>query len=138
MPIRNLVAAVLLSGTAFAVAAANAAPVRKTVAAEYVATDTRKVADQLADVAKRCWIGKDPAFEAVRFDRVEQGSEATTFRLIFTDRQKAPATSQRHLRILTAKSGSLVMIVLEQENIDVTALVTRHARAVIKGRLSSC
>ena len=134
----HLLAGLMLAGTTFAAPAAKAAPVRQTIAAEYVATDTRQLAGQLADVARLCWVGKDPAFEGVRFDRVEQGAEPTTFRLIFTDQRKAPIAGQRYLRILTGKSGSLVMIVLEQENIDVSAAVTRHAGSVIKRRFSSC
>lgn len=138
MPSRRLTAGFMLAGAAFAASMANAAPVRQTIAAEYVAIDTRQVAEQLAEVARRCWVGKEPAFRGVAFDGVEQGAEPTTFRLVFSDRGKISAGSKRHLRILTGKSGSLVMIVLEQENIDVSAAVTRHANAVIKRRFSSC
>ncbi|MCO5091444.1 hypothetical protein [Bosea sp. (in: a-proteobacteria)] len=131
-------AGLLLAGTALAASAAQAAPVRQTIAAEYVATDIRQLAGQLADVARLCWVGKDPAFDGIRFDRVEQGAEPTTFRLVFTDQRKAAVAGKRHLRILTGKSGSLVMVVLEQENIDVSAAVTRHAGALIKRRFSPC
>ncbi|TDR85447.1 hypothetical protein [Enterovirga rhinocerotis] len=131
---------ILSLAAAFCIAATtvSGAPERRTAAAEYVTIDTRQLATMVADTARRCWINREPAFAGFVVDRVEQGAEATTFRVLFREKGRAKSQPARHLKILTGKSGSLVMIAVEQEGVDVLGPVRRDAAALIRGRAPAC
>jgi hypothetical protein len=131
--------AALVIGAATCAATTDAwcAPERRTAAAEYSAVDPRQLATALSDAARRCWIDREPSFAGLAFDRVEQGAEATTFRVLFREKGKARQPT-RQLKILTGKSGSLVMIVVEQEGVDVLAPVRREGAAILRGRAPAC
>ena len=125
-----------LAAASFAAAAAWAAPERRVVASEYVATDPGELARLVGETAKRCW-AREPAFGGFLFDKVEQGAEPTTFRVLFREKGRKPIPG-RHLKLLTGKSGSLVMLVVEQEGVDVLDPVRRDGAALIRGRAPAC
>lgn len=127
-----LVASLLIAGPALA------DPVRKMIAMEYVSIEPRALADQISDVARRCWIAKDPAFTGFKFDGVEQGAEATTFRIKFADKPKAKGESPRYFRVLVGKAGSGLAVIAEQESVDLRPSIEDHINLLMKGRAVSC
>ena len=129
---------VIVAGAATLVVAggALAAPERRVAASEYVPIDTRQLADLVGQTAKRCW-GREPAFSGLVFDKVEQGAEAATFRVLFKEPSRK-AVAGRSLKILTGKSGSLVLLVVEQEGVDVLDSVRRDARVLMRGQAPAC
>ncbi|WP_457091587.1 hypothetical protein [Microvirga sp. P5_D2] len=131
------IAAALAGGLLFA-GPALTAPVRKMIAMEYVSIEPRALADQVADVARRCWIAKDPAFAGFKFDGIEQGAEATTFRVKFADKPKAKDAAPRYFRVLIGKAGSGLAVIAEQESIDLRPSIEDHINVLMKGRAVSC
>jgi hypothetical protein len=127
-----------VAGSLLAASSALAAPVRKVIAMEYVSTEPRVLADQIADVARRCWVAKDPAFAGFKFDGVEQGAEATTFRIKFADKPKAKDAAPRYFRVLIGKAGSGLAVIAEQESVDLRPSIEDHINVLMKGRAVSC
>lgn len=119
-----------------AATAATSAAERRVVASEYVTIDTRQLANAIAATARKCW-AREAAFGGFVFDRVEQGAEATTFRVLFREKGRK-AVPGRSLRILTGKSGSLVLVAVEQEGVDVLAPLRRDAPVLIRGQATAC
>jgi hypothetical protein len=117
---------------------AAAAPERRVIAMEYVKTDLKALANQVASAARRCWLTRTPEFEAFKFERIEQVASPESYRLVFSDKTKAKTLLPRHLAMAVTTSGAATLITLEQEGIDFRDAIGRDAETLIKGRVVTC
>ncbi|MFY9290343.1 MAG: hypothetical protein WAP03_06570 [Methylorubrum rhodinum] len=116
---------------------AHAEPARKVLALAHDRPDPKVVADRLADVAQRCWLPRAPGFEGLKFDCIEPGLDPNSYRVIFAEKKKTK--TPRYLRVLVGDVQQRATIVLvEQEGIDASETVGDDARAIVKGRATSC
>jgi hypothetical protein len=138
MRLLPLAVAAFSFGSLASIAPAIGQPARSVVAMETVRPDPRTLADQIADVARRCWLPKEAAFAGPRFDRIEPGAEPNIYRIVFADRPKG-GTPPRSIRVLAGwLGGSSTVVVLEQDGVDVKETVGRDAKDILKGRSVSC
>jgi hypothetical protein len=119
-------------------APAQAARERRVVAMEYAKVDLQALANQVASAARRCWLTRSPDLGHFKFERIERGADASSFRVVFSDSAKSKVLLPRHFEMIVSTSGPATLITVEQEGIDFRDAIGRDAETLIKGRVVTC